>query len=195
MDRSVSGQNEGDSKSMADLDTQIHFIKKANRETDLYVLLSTYTKTQLLELDENLAQTAKKSWKKDQIITAVMDSILEQAYTVFADMIEDILSHFPEANTQLYRLDSLDAVRAFIPLIKKGFFFVSQDEEGYVFIIPDEIAVMTEEESAPNAHLLQEWQAKQQAIYGRYSLEQLRAIWNRHFKEALTAEEVLELLD
>lgn len=180
---------------MADLDTQIHFIKKANRETDLYVLLSTYTKTQLLELDENLAQTAKKSWKKDQIITAVMDSILEQAYTVFADMIEDILSHFPEANTQLYRLDSLDAVRAFIPLIKKGFFFVSQDEEGYVFIIPDEIAVMTEEESASNAHLLQEWQAKQQAIYGRYSLEQLRAIWNRHFKEALTAEEVLELLD
>lgn len=190
---------------MSEIQIEVQLVKTKDLETDLGSLLKSYTKDQLNELAKELHAEAKKSWKKDKIIAAVQESVIDQASTIYAEILEDVFSHLPDTDSQVYRLDKLDAIQAFVPLIQKGFFFVSQEADTYLFIIPDEIKDVMEEsvvpvttespdETSEKESILKEWKDKQVAIFGSYSAKHLASVWNRHYDDNLTEKEVADLL-
>lgn len=186
---------------MSDTELDVQLVKTKNLATQLTVLLNSYTKTQLNHLAEKLNKETKKSWRKDKLVAALEESILDQASTIYGEILEEVLSHLPNGESQIYRLKDLEDIRAFIPLIQKGFFFLSKDGDDYIFIIPDEIKEVagegnTEEtkEMSKKEVVLKEWKEKQIAIFGDYSVEHLKTVWNRYYDDHLTVEETLELL-
>lgn len=190
---------------MSESHLEVQVIKGKTIQTHLANLLKSYTKAQLTEVAEKVNTQTKKSWKKDKLIATLYEGIVEQASTIYEEIIEEVLTHLPDTKNQAYRLSNLEDIKAFVPLIQKGFFFVSKEKNDYIFIIPDEIkdlVQVSKEQGIPEEHkersekeiILNEWKDRQLSIFGSYSPDHLKTIWNRYYGDDLTADDVLNLL-
>lgn len=190
---------------MSDTPIEVQLVKTKDLKTDLESLLKSFTKDQLNELAQKLHAATKKSWRKDKLIQVLQESIIDQATTIYAEILEEVFSHLPDNDSQVYRLEKLTDIQAFVPLIEKGFFFVSKEADTYLFIIPDEIKAVWQESMTPvtseasdertkKESILKEWKDRQVAIFGSYSAEHLTAVWNRYYDDNLTVKEVADLL-
>lgn len=190
---------------MSDTQIEIQLVKTKDLKTDLESLLKSYTKNQLNELSQHLHAETKKSWRKDKLIQVLQENVIDQATTIYAEILEEVFSHLPDTDSQVYRLEKLDDIEAFAPLIQKGFFFVSKEGDSYLFIIPDEVKEIWEkttppvsseitDETSEKGNILKEWKDKQVAIFGSYSVEHLTSVWNRYYDDNLTEKEVADLL-
>lgn len=197
---------------------EIYAIKHTSEELTLSGLLGGYKKAQLLEMGESLAGTLPKSWKKDKLIQALSERIIEQAQTIYAEILEQVIDTLPDRSQTMYYLSSLDSIRSLAPLIKKGFFFAVQSEKEIIFIIPTEVLdavesagddntsllekTAAEEAQSPHndvtthqaAHSLRKWKNQMISIYGSYTSTHLQQIWNRYYSENLSIAEIEDLL-
>lgn len=183
-------------------------------------LLEGYKKTQLLEMGDSLAMTLSKSWKKIKLIEALADKIIEQAQTIYNEVLEQVIDTLPSREQNRYLLDNLDSLKSLAPLFKKGFFFAVKTSDGILFIIPVEVieavdsargveaplkSADVKEDELKNdtledvstheaVHSLTKWRNQLISIYGSYNTAHLQSIWNRYYSEALSIEEIDELL-
>ncbi|GEK92196.1 hypothetical protein [Alkalibacterium kapii] len=186
------------------------FIKYKNDTTELTDLLQAHKKDSLIELSENYAVPAKKSWNKHTIATHLSEKVLEQAETIYHPVLKDILMRLPDLETNLYRVKSLDEIQGFNPLIQKGFFFVSKEKESILLIIPEEILFSVKDrlntesplqtdkfssEEKQKSEWFKTWNDKLTAIYGHAPLKHLEASWNRYARRKVTMDEIREILN
>ncbi|MCC5894553.1 MAG: hypothetical protein JJU16_03760 [Alkalibacterium sp.] len=183
-------------------------------------LLNSYKKSHLLDIGESLAVRLPKSWKKGKLTEALADKIVEQAQTIYNEVLEQVIDTLPDKEQTVYQLDRLDSIKGLAPLIRKGFFFAAETDEGYLFIIPSEVVRAVDSARGVEAPLVPEllktsesdreplenvnthqalnslnkWKNQLISIYGSYTSEHLHSIWNRYYKEELTIEEIEKLL-
>ncbi|WP_161878175.1 hypothetical protein [Alkalibacterium sp. MB6] len=192
---------------MSHTPSDITVVKSNIEETDLETLLTHYTKPQLVDIADHLRVETKKSWRKHKLVEEVADAIDEQSQSIYASLLEEVLSDIPDNKGQLFLFESMDAVEPLVPLIQRGFFFVSQIEEGIALVIPDEILenvkgaralnenIESTKQDNKKVELLLKWKESQTAIYGGYSVEHLRDIWNKRFEDQLSIEEIGAILN
>ncbi|MER2063887.1 MAG: hypothetical protein ABS873_04495 [Alkalibacterium sp.] len=201
---------------MTQTEENVAYIKWKNDQTELVDLLKGYKKADLLKLAESHGVPVRKSWNKAKISASVGEKITEQAETIYHPVLEDVLTRLPDLETNVYRMDGLNEIVGFIPLINKGFFFVTQDGDSIFLLIPEEILFSvkdridlekeTKEISSQNsrpavssddrkAELLNSWKEKTETIYGTVSLKHLQTTWNRYADEQLSIDEIKNLLD
>lgn len=189
------------------MDNTIKLTKMTGLNYSLENLLMGYTKTQQLEIADSLNSNLPKSWKKSKVAQELAVRIEEQAQTVYQEVLEDVIKRFPNQEQTAYVVESLDGISSLNPLIEKGFIYVQQVSDSYMLIIPEEIlraaigyeGKWTEETTASQsqshaADVLQKWKETLNAIYGTVSPSHLHAVWNRHYSEELTIEEISDLL-
>lgn len=198
----------------------IDLIKNLSDDISLEQLLEGYKKAQLLEMGESLAVTLPKSWKKKKMTKSLTDRIIEQAQTIYNEVLEQVIDTLPSREQNLYHLDSLDSIKSLAPLIKKGFFFAAETVDGFIFIIPAEVikavdsargveaplkaADKPESEEDPSSvepvnsdeavQSLVKWKNQLINIYGSYSTTHLQSIWNRYYTNELSIQEIEALL-
>lgn len=187
--------------------SDINVVKQSIEETHLESLLRHYTKPQLFDIANHLRIETKKSWRKNHLIEEVADAIDDQSQSIYASLLEEVLSDIPTHQGQLFLFESMDAVEPLFPLIQRGFFFISEGKEGIALVIPDEIiknikgTQTVESEQQPivkdnrKVELLTKWRDSLTEIYGGYSIAHLKAIWNKRFEEHLSEEDILAILD
>jgi len=194
----------------------VSFIKWKSEQTELIDLLQGYRKAELMTLAETHGAAVRKSWNKAKIAAVLTEKITEQAETIYHPVLEDVLTRLPDLETNVYRINELSEIEGFIPLVEKGFFFVSRETDSILLIIPEEIlfsvkdrmdqegekkAVLNNDSSdskpsgSRKAELLNSWKEKTLAIYGSVSLKHLQTTWNRYFDEQITTDEIEKLLD
>ncbi|WP_208559031.1 hypothetical protein [Marinilactibacillus kalidii] len=179
--------------------------------------LNYYTKAQLVEVAKQLKVETKKSWKKSQLVTVLTASIPKQFDQFYKPVVEDILNQFGEQVEQALGFQQIQQIEVLAPLIKKGFFYVYQQENLLVLVIPDEIWMTlwkndeVEEitfeidskklnnfavnESDARYKLLQKWKDNAIQIYGHASAVYFSTIWNKYYDEQLTAEQVEDIIN
>lgn len=193
----------------------VAFIQWKDDQTELIDLLKGYKKADLMALAETHDAAVRKSWNKTKISAILTEKITEQAETIYHPLLEDVLKRLPDLETNAYRMNDLKEIEGFIPLIEKGFFFVSRDGDSILLLIPEEIlfsvkdrmdqegetkAILNQDSASPasledrKAELLNSWKEKTMAIYGNVSLTHLQTTWNRYFDEQITADEIKKLL-
>lgn len=177
-------------------------------------LLNGYTKNQLVELSASLNAPLSKSWKKEVIISELRKLILNQPTSVYTSVLAETQKTFKDMKGQSYPVNQLEDIRAVFPLINRGVFYLREEKTQIVLIIPDEIyplliqayeeielhnTHLTIEENkfkrTPKEKLVLEWKEKMLAIYGTYSAEYIRSIWNRYFNDKMTIDESIDLLN
>ncbi|TVP89537.1 hypothetical protein [Alkalibacterium sp.] len=181
--------------------------KITNVNYGLENLLMGYTKTQQLEIADSLNSSVPKSWKKSKVAKELAEIIEEQAQTVYQEILEDVIGRFPSQEQSIYVVKSLESIVGLNPLIEKGFIFVQYVNESYMLIIPEEILkaagmhnelVSEETKSVQSdfhaADIIHKWKENLLAIYGTVSAKHLHAVWNRHYAEQLSIDEIKELL-
>ncbi len=199
---------------------QTFIIIKKPQEMGLEDLLTRYKKSQLLEMGESLAVTFPKSWKKGKLIESLADKIVEQAQTIYNEVLEQVIDTLPDKEQTMYYLETVDSIKNLAPLIKKGFFFAAETDEGFVFIVPKEVIGAVESAKGVEASAvpvteslddsndevvenvsthqavksLTKWKNQLLSIYGTYSTSHLQSIWNRYYSEELSLEEIDELV-
>ncbi|GAB2500504.1 hypothetical protein GCM10008929_21290 [Alkalibacterium psychrotolerans] len=189
------------------MDNTIKLTKMTGLNYSLENLLMGYTKTQQLEIADSLNSKLSKSWKKSKLAQELSVRIEEQAETVYQEALESVIGRLPNQEQNAYFVESLDGISSLNPLIEKGFLYVQQVSDSYMLIIPEEIlraatgfeGVWTDEttDSQPQSHaaeVLHKWKETLNAIYGTVSPSHLHAVWNRHYSEELTIEEISDLL-
>lgn len=189
------------------MDNTIKLTKMTGLNYSLENLLMGYTKTQQLEIADSLNSNLPKSWKKSKVAQELAVRIEEQAQTVYQEVLEDVIKRFPNQEQTAYFVESLDGISSLNPLIEKGFMYVQQVSDSYMLIIPEDIlraaigydGKWTDETTASQsqshaADVLQKWKETLNAIYGTVSPSHLHAVWNRHYSEELTIEEISDLL-
>lgn len=206
---------------MGTTDEQVSFIKW-NTELELIDLLNGYKKNELINVADEQGVTLKKSWNKAKMVDVLAEKTTEQAETIYHDLLASVLTRLPDLDTHIYRVNELADIQGFIPLIQKGFFFVTQEgvhdetneERGIFLLIPEEILFSVKDrltetpqtvsnnvvptskvDETKQVELLNQWQDKALAIYGTVSLEHLQTTWNRYFDEKLTVKDIQALLD
>lgn len=200
---------------MSTTSENVSFIKWKDTHTELLDLLKGHKKAELLELAETHAVSVRKSWNKTKISELLTEKITEQAETIYHPVLFDVLTRLPDLETMVYRVSDLNDITGFLPLIHKGFFFVSRDGDSILLLIPEEIlfsvkdrldlkseaeekasAVSTAsaDKNDKKAELLNSWKETTRAIYGIVSVSHLQTIWNRYFDEPITKEEVENIL-
>lgn len=187
----------------------VSYIKWHKNETELTDLLKGHAKKDLLDLAERQAVAVRKSWNKKKMADALAEKITEQAETIYHEVLEDVLLRLPDLDTNVYRVNDLNEIEGFIPLIEKGFFFAAKEKDGVFLIIPEEVLFSVKdrltslkgsvepdqpEDADRKALILNQWRDKAVAIYGGVSLEHLKTTWNRYYDEPVTVEEIERLL-
>ncbi|WP_368646097.1 hypothetical protein AB4027_04195 [Alkalibacterium putridalgicola] len=201
---------------MKNTSENVSFIKWKNEETELIDLLKGHKKTDLLELADTHSVSVRKSWNKTKTAAILTEKITELAETIYHPVLEDVLLRLPDLETNAYRIKDLSEIEGFIPLIEKGFFFVTRDGDSILLLIPEEVlfsvkdrmdlsaettAILNEEtgesssEKTRQAELLKSWRDKAMTIYGTVSMEHLQKTWNHYFDEPVTLEEIKKLLN
>lgn len=189
------------------MDNTIKVTKITGLNYSLENLLMGYTKTQQLEIADSLNSKLSKSWKKSKLAQELSVRIEEQAQTVYQEALEGVIGRLPNQEQNAYFVESIDGISSLNPLIEKGFMYVQQVSDSYMLIIPEEIlsaaigyeGKWTEETTASQsqshaADVLHKWKETLHAIYGTVSLDHLHAVWNRHYPEKLSIEEISDLL-
>lgn len=170
-------------------------------------LLMGYTKAQQLEIADSLNKAISKSWKKSKIAMELSLIIQEQAQTVYQEILEEMIKKMPNQEQSAYFVESLDGISSLNPLIDKGFIYVHQVNESYMLIIPEEILAIAAsdeaswneeaqdpQESESTAEIIHKWKESMLAIYGTVSAEHLYRVWNRHFSQKLSIDEIRDML-
>ncbi|MEC6747740.1 hypothetical protein VXN63_04250 [Marinilactibacillus sp. XAAS-LB27] len=180
--------------------------------------LNNYTKVQCETLASELKVETKKSWKKDQLIQVLAESIQKQFSQFYKPVVEDLLSQFGDQVEQALGFQNVKQIEVLAPLITKGFFFVYQQKEMLVLVIPDEIwtalwhdeeveevsfeidssllvEAQAEKEEVSDYEILKKWKENAIRIYGHASSVYFSTIWNKYYDEKLTSEQIDDILN
>lgn len=208
---------------MKRLETQVNFpIIKKTISTSLEENLANCTKKQLIEISENLNLSIRKSWKKENLVQELFESIYIQFQQFYKPVVVELLEKFGDQMEQAIGFQDLKQLEVIAPLINKGFFYVYLQKDLYVLVIPDEIWQGKEESNvemqevniefngnretkqilsppkeeiiSDNYSLLKQWKETAVRIYGQASSEHLAEIWNRYSVNKLTTAEIDEIL-
>lgn len=186
---------------------------------NLNALLKGYTKKKLADIGENHGLTIPKSWTKDRQVNSLAEAIIEQAQTIYQEVLEEVVGTLPTEDQLVYQLDSVEAVSALTPLFQKGFLFAAKADKGILLVIPEEVVQAVqhgkdlfvqstaEPETAdknqqdeslypnsPSVQLLKEWKSRLLKIYGTCSSDHLERVWSRRYPNELSAAEVKAIL-
>ncbi|WP_423188843.1 hypothetical protein ACO1PF_09660 [Alkalibacterium sp. f15] len=194
---------------MTSTEANVAYIKWDKKNTELVALLKGHTKAELVDQAERQAVAVKKSWNKTEMVNALAENTTEQAETIYHPILKEVLIRLPDLETNIYRVKTLTDIEGFVPLIKKGFFFVAREADSILLLIPEEVLFSVRDRLQSNnktadafsssdnkkAQILNSWKEKAMAIYGNVSLEHLKTTWNRYFDEPVTIEEIKDLLN
>ncbi|MFC6463787.1 hypothetical protein ACFP65_02035 [Marinilactibacillus sp. GCM10026970] len=186
--------------------------------TTLKENLGHYTKTQLIQIADQVKIEIKKSWKKDQVVSLLSETILTQFRQFYKPVVVDILNQFGDQVEQALGFQNVEQIEVLAPLINKGFFFVYQQEDMLVLVIPDEIwmalwhdedveevsfeidssllvEAQAEKEESSDYRILKKWKENAMRIYGHASSAYFSTIWNKYYDEQLTSEQIDDILN
>ena len=188
--------------------------------TSLAGSLANYTKPQLVALAGEVASEIKKSSKKEVLINTLTEDIQLKFEQFYKPVVMDLLDKFSSEMEQATGFSNVEQLERIAPLINKGMFFVYQQDDLLVLVIPDELWESTQNDTstdevetafieldpkvveegaavrdtfnkeAGSYALLHQWKQNAENIYGNVSPEYLSTVWNRYYPEQLTPQEI-----